>query len=179
MLGFLFGTVCLIGLIKVLRRGHGYGGRFGCGYGHGCGGYGPDYGAGERYGGPRGRPRWFLRALFERLETTPGQEKAIAQALDQLRENRRVLKEEVEQTRADIGRAVSGGLIDDRTLDETFARHDRLLAQLRVSFVEALKTVTETLDERQRKQLAQWLEGGFWRGGGPWGGPYRGGGMWA
>jgi hypothetical protein len=179
MLGFLFGTVCLVGLIKVLRRGHGYCGRFGYGHGHGCGGYGYHGYGGEGYGGyggSRGRSPWFLRSLFERLETTPGQEKAIAHALDQLRENRRVLREELQQTRADIARAVGGGLIDDRTLDETFARHDRLLAQLRVSFVEALKTVTETLDEGQRKQLAQWLEGGFWRG---WGGPYRAGGMWA
>jgi uncharacterized membrane protein len=183
MLGFLFGTVCLIGLMKMLRRGHGSCGRFGYGYGHGyghrCGGYGHEYGGGERYGGPRSRSPWFLRALFERLETTPGQEKAIAQALDQLRQNRRVLKEELRQTRADIAHALSGGLVDDRTLDETFARHDRLLAQLRVSFVEALKTVTEALDESQRKRLAQWLEGGFWRGGPPWGGPYRDGDMWA
>jgi Spy/CpxP family protein refolding chaperone len=169
MLGFLFGTVCLIGLIKVLRRGrgwHGYGH-----YGHHGHGYGPSAGS----GGPR---RWFLRSVFERLETTPGQEKAIVAALDELRENRKVLRVEAEQTRGDLGRAVAGGLIDDSTLEETFARHDRQLAQLRVSFVEALKKITEVLDERQRKQIAGLLDGGFggWRGG--FRGPYRGG-MWA
>jgi len=180
MLGFVFGTVCLIGLFKVLRHSHGYGG---CGYhGHRAG-----YGGGHegRYGG-RGS-RWALRWLFERLETSPGQEQAIVEALDQLRGNRRIVHEELQQTREDIARAVAGGLIDDHTLDETFARHDRLLAQLRVSFVEAMKRVSETLDQRQRKQAADMLERGRWRStgsGGPggwggWGRPYRGGGMWA
>lgn len=164
MFGFIIGTVCLIGLFKVLRRSRGYHG--GCGHG---------FGRGYRGGGG---PRWAFRWLFERLETTPSQERAIVEALDQLRENRRVVAEEARQTRADLAQAVAGGLIDDHTLEETFARHDRLLAQLRVSFVEALKRVTETLDERQRKQAADMLERGLWRGA-AWRGPYRSGGMWA
>jgi hypothetical protein len=90
----------------------------------------------------------------------------------------------MQQTRADIAHAVAGGLVDDHTLEETFARHDRLLARLRVSFVEAVKRVTETLDERQRKQAADLIERSPWRRAGRagWGGPYRGGGpgnMWA
>jgi hypothetical protein len=166
MFGFIIGTVCLIGLFKLLRYGRGYV------YAGGCGG-----GYQREFRGHRG-PRWMLRWLFERLDTSPGQEKAIAEALDQLRENRRVIHEEARQTRADIAQAVAGGLIDDHTLEETFARHDRLLAQLRVSFVEALKRVTETLDERQRKAAADMLERGIWRGA-AWRGPYRNGGMWA
>ncbi len=175
MLGFIFGTVCLIGLLKVMRHGRGWGGygHHACGGGHS--GYSDHSGYGPRGGGPR---RWMLRALFERLETTPGQEKAILSALDELRENRKVVRDEMQQTRGDLGRAVASGLVDDGTLEDTFARHDRLLAQLRVSFVEALKKVTEALDERQRKQVADLLEGGFrgFRGG--FRGPYRGG-MWA
>jgi hypothetical protein len=176
MLGFIIGTVSLIALVKVLRRGrrwygHGYGGY---GYGHACGhAGGPGFGPGGGF-----RPRsWFLRSLFERLETTPGQEKVIVAAIDELRENRKVMRAELEQTRADIARAVGGGLIEDGTLEETFARHDRLLAQLRVSFVEAVRKITEALDERQRKHVASVLEGGWSRWGG-FGGPYRGG-MWA
>jgi hypothetical protein len=165
MFGFIIGTVCLIGLFKLLRYGRGYG------YAGGCGG---GYQRGFR--GHAG-PRWMLRWLFERLDTSPGQEKAIVEALDQLRENRRVIHEEARQTRADVAQAVAGGLVDDHTLEETFARHDRLLAQLRVSFVEALKRVTETLDERQRKVAAEMLERGIWRGA-AWRGPYRNGGMW-
>jgi hypothetical protein len=158
MFGFIFGTACLIGLIHVVRRSRGWHGRWGygshSGYGYGgCsrGGYGGGYG-----GGPR---RWFLRSIFERLETTPGQEKAIMSALDDLANERRVVQEEAQQTRADLARAVAGGLVDDTTLEETFARQDRLLAQLRVPFVEALKKVTAALDEGQRKALADAIQG--------------------
>lgn len=149
MLGFLFGTVCLIGLIKVLRRGRGWHGRWGA---HGMHGYG--YGHG---GGPR---RWLMRSMFERLQTTPGQEKAIVSAIEELREDRHILRDEAQQTRGDLARAIGGGFVDDATLEETFARHDRALAQVRVSFVEALKKVSEALDERQRKQLADLIQGG-------------------
>ena len=147
MLGFIIGTVCLIGLVKVLRRGRGWHGR----WGHGYGSYGGRMGHG---GGPR---RWFLRSILERLETTPGQEKAIVAAIDELRDNRALVRDEAQQTRDDLARVVSSGLVDDAALEETFARHDRLLAQLRVAFVESLKKATEALDERQRKQVADFL----------------------
>ncbi|HEY8089765.1 MAG TPA: periplasmic heavy metal sensor [Polyangiaceae bacterium] len=147
MLGFIIGTVCLIGLVKVLRRGRGWHGR----WGYGGRGYGPPaYGSGRR--------GWFLRSILERLETTPGQEKAIVAAMDELRGNRDVVREEARHTREDLARVVAGGLVDDAALEETFARHDRLLAQLRVSFVEAVKRATEALGERQRKQLSDLLQ---------------------
>jgi len=144
----------LIGLVKVLRGGRGWRGWHG-----------------ERRTRGFGR-RWLLRSLFERLDTTPGQEKVILGALDELRENKRSAREELRQTRGDLARAVQSGIVDDSSLDETFARHDRLLAQYRVSFVEALKKITEALDERQRKQAAELLEGGrFFGRGGRCGGP--------
>jgi Spy/CpxP family protein refolding chaperone len=68
----------------------------------------------------------------------------------------------MEQSREDLAHAVRGGLVDDATLEESFARHDRLLARLRVSFVEAMKKATEALDERQRKALGDMLEGRRW-----------------
>jgi hypothetical protein len=77
-----------------------------------------------------------------------------------------------------LARAVAGGWIDDRTLEETFARHDRLLAQLRVAFVESLRMATEALDERQRKQASDLLEGRAWSWGPRWGGSYRTPGVW-
>jgi Spy/CpxP family protein refolding chaperone len=169
MLGFVLGTACLIGLIKVLRRG-GYHGRFGEG-GYRCGpGPGVYGGRWRGFGGPRS----WLRSIFERLETTPGQEKVILSAVDELRSSRGAVREELGQTRAELARAVATGLVEDTTLEETFARHDRLLAQMRVSFVEAMKKISEALDERQRKQLAQLLEGRGWFGGGQrWSDSYR------
>jgi Spy/CpxP family protein refolding chaperone len=146
MLGMIIGTACAVGLFSMARRRM----HARCGYGGG---------PGRRTFGRRG---WLVRSLFERLDTTPGQEKAIMSALEELRENRAALREEAEQSRADLARAVRGGVVDDATLEESFARHDRLLARLRVSFVEATKKATEALDERQRRTLGDLLEGRAW-----------------
>jgi hypothetical protein len=175
MIGFILGAACAVGIAKMLRRRAWY--RH---FGHG--GYGPGYGSpggfrgmrGMGGGGMRTPGRWALRSVFERLETTPGQERVILAALDELRENRKAVRDEAKQTRVDLAHAVEGGLIEDSTLEEAYARHDRTLAQLRVGFTEALKKVVEVLDEDQRKELARWLEGGFFRSG--WGGPAR---VWA
>jgi Spy/CpxP family protein refolding chaperone len=145
MFGFIIGTVCLIAFAKVLRRGHGWHGTLGHAY------------SASRHGRGGGRRRWIMRSVFERLDTTPGQEKAIVHALDELRENKALVRDEAEHTRTDLARVIASGFVDDMSLDETFARHDRLLAQLRVSMVEALKKVTEALDDRQRKQVGDLL----------------------
>ena len=170
MLGFIIGAACVVGLAKMIRRRAWYA-RFG--YGGGLGAPGCGHGMGSR-GMRGGGARWALRSVFERLETSPSQERVILAALDEVRENRKALRDELRQTRSDLARAIEGGLIEDATLEEAYARHDRLLAQLRVGFTEALKKVVEVLDEAQRKELASWLEGGFFRRG--WGGPGR---VWA
>ncbi|HXX70431.1 MAG TPA: hypothetical protein VEK07_24835 [Polyangiaceae bacterium] len=144
MLGFVIGGIAAIGFIKLMHRRHAGGcARF----------YGGDFGAVRRGFGPR----FLLRSLFERLETTPAQERAIVAALERLRENRTLIRDELRQTRDDVARVIEGALADDTMLDEAFARHDRLLAQLRVLWVETLKAISETLDERQRKELASIL----------------------
>ena len=153
MFGFIFGTVCLVLLINVLRRGHRW--------------RRDDRGRGF------GR-RWVLRRFFERLDTTPGQEKAIVGALDGLRENRQAFRDELKQTRLALARAVESGRVDESSLAETFAQQDRLLATVRASFVQALKKATEALDERQRKQASDLIESGGLLGRGH--GPHR---MWA
>ncbi len=171
MLGFIIGAVCAVAVIKVLRRRHGH-------YGH-CG-----YGGFDHAGGYAGNPvdlgrrssrgRWFMRGMFERLQTTPGQEKVILGAFDELRQEKAHVRDELKQARADFARAVRSGVVDDAALEETFARQDRLLARLRVSFVEALKKVSEALDERQRSELGDLLERGLFGRGPRWGAdPYR------
>jgi Spy/CpxP family protein refolding chaperone len=117
-----------------------------------------------------------MRWLFERLETTPGQERAIGDAVARLRTEQLAIREEFSLTRADLARVVEGALIDETALEETFARHDRLLAQVRIGWVEALKTACEALDPRQRKEMANILarRGPF---GGAWG--MGRGGVWA
>src|SRR5271169_6672330 len=102
MIGFILGAVAAVGIAKVVRARR----RGMCGRG---------------YGGPGfSRRRWFLRSLFERLDTTPGQERVIVQAFDDLAQNRKLLRDEFGRTRADLAQAVAGGLIEDSTLEEAF-----------------------------------------------------------
>jgi hypothetical protein len=207
MLGFVLGAICVVAAAKIMRRRwmwhHGGWGAFpfaarrfagygpgGCGPGQwgDFGGYrdgpsrdlggGYDARRGGRGSGFGGARRWFLRGLFERLETTPGQEKAILAALDRLRDERRQVWGELRESRAAVARVIEGGLVDDAALEETFARHDRVLARVRVSFVEAMKTVTEALDERQRKELASLIAGGGFFGS-RFGGPGHASDIWA
>jgi Heavy-metal resistance len=187
MIGFIVGTVCLIGLLKTLRRG--YGGRCGGGYGYGggCsrgggwGGHGGGWGGhgrGHQGRGPWGEgggdpSRWMLRGLFERLDTTPGQEKVILQAVETLREKGREGRDAVRGTGSDVAKAFRGERFDESAMADAFTRQDAALESAQKGLFEALAKVHEVLDERQRRELADMMERGLgmWS---RWGaGPYR------
>jgi Spy/CpxP family protein refolding chaperone len=180
MFGFIFGTACLFGLAKVVRGGrgcgHGYGHHahgFEGGYGHEChhGGRGFRRAGGRWAQSDRGGGFW-LRGLFERLDTTPGQEKVIKQAVSELLGAGNAMRGEWDESRRDIASAVRAGNVDEVQLGELFARQDAKLAEVRKTAMDALAKVNEALDEGQRQVLADLIErrmGGF-RG---WGGPYR------
>jgi hypothetical protein len=181
MFGFVIGFLCLFGLIKVMRYGRGgaCGGRMHGGWGghhghHGWGGHGGHRG-GWREGAGGGD--FWLRGLYGRLDATPGQEKVIRAAVDEIKEAMKGARAELETSRRDVAKAVRSGAVDEVQLGELFARHDEKLREVRKAFVGALAKVNEALDEDQRKRLADMLEGGFGRFGG-FGGPYREG-AWA
>lgn len=194
MFGFLIGTACLIGLIATLRRGGHCHGSYGGGH-WGSGGYSDDGGSrwGSRWGGReetwgggeerwgggrRGFGRWFmLRAIFERLDASPAQEKVIAAAFEELRDSAKKAREEIKGTRRDVARAVRGPSFDETIVGEVFARHDATLEELRKSAIGAVGKVHEALDERQRERLADLIESGpgFGFGRRGYGGPYRAG----
>jgi hypothetical protein len=169
MLGFLLGTVCLIGLIKVARGScYGYAG----GWGGRCGGGGhwDDGPRGWHGGGYRSRgfgPRFFLRSIFERLDTTPGQEKVILQSADELRDAFRGAKEKLRETRDDFARIFRGEVVDEASLSEIFLKHDTVISETRRAAVEAVRKAHDALTESQRSQVADFIErgpGGFGRG---------------
>jgi len=160
MFGFVLGTACLVGLIWVLRGP----GRHG-----GC----------SRWGSPRDREhegrrgfggRVFMRWLFERLDTTPGQERVIRAAADDLTDSVHAARREVEASRSDVARALRSDSFDAEAMGEAFAKHDAALAALRRAAVESLSRAHEVLDEGQRKRLAELVESGMGR---RWHGPYR------
>jgi|HubBroStandDraft_2_1064218.scaffolds.fasta_scaffold541518_2 hypothetical protein len=161
MLGFLFGTACLIGFFKVARGScHGYGGEERCG--SGFGGYGGRWGwrHGGRHGGRGFGPRFFLRAIFERLDTTPGQEKVIVQAADELRTALGKAKDEFRGTRSDFARIFRGEVVDEAALADIFLKHDTVISETRRSAVEAVRKAHEALSEEQRSQVADFIERG-------------------
>lgn len=151
MFGFLFGTACLLGLTATFAR-HRHEGRH-CGGGH--------RGRGFRYG----RGRFVLNRLLDRLDTTPGQEKVIREAVDGLMEDVHDARSELHATRADVAQAIRGETLDRGAIDGVFERHDRVIERVRQNALDSFSKVHETLDERQRKVLAELIEAGpFARG---------------
>ncbi len=185
MLGFFIGTLCLIGLIKVLRggfrRGRGYGGwsMRSCGGGGfrgrgGCGGGGYDRDQSwddyrESGFGDRGSSFW-LRAVMERLNATPDQAKVIRDAVDEMWRSASDLRDEARATREDVAKAMKSPSLDETILGELFARHDTHLEKMRKDAVGALAKIHVVLDDRQREILAQLIARGPFAGRG---GPFR------
>ena len=146
MFGFFIGTACLIGLYAVARRGghrhHGYGG-----WHHGRGRFGA---------------RFFVHRILERLDTTPGQEKVIREAIHDFKSEAWNLRGEMRGTRSELAEALRAPELDKALLDRVFAKHDEVIEKLRASVVDTAEKVHTTLDEQQRKRLADMIESGPW-----------------
>ena len=147
MFGFFIGAACLVGLAAVARRGrHHY-------YGHGGGWHGGHRGWGRRF---------FFHRILDRLDTTPGQEKVIREAIHDFKEGAFSLRSEVRGTRTEIAQALRAPELDKALIDRVFAKHDEVIEKLRASLLDTADKVHGTLDERQRKQLADMIESGPW-----------------
>jgi hypothetical protein len=170
----------------------GYGGYGGYGMSHqgGFGGFEPANDDGFGGGGYDGdgpsfgpEPRWFrggfrkgfvARALSERLEATPAQERVIRDATEEFREAAKKLKGEGKRTRADLATSFRKGHFDEVLFGELFARHDNEITDLRKAFIGMGARIHDALDEKQRARLADLIEAGpgAWRprfGGRGWG----------
>jgi Spy/CpxP family protein refolding chaperone len=173
MLGFIIGTVCLIALVKVARRGHHHGWRFAHGCGHGRHGYGgggwgghDHHGGGRHWGPPWARggfggggfgEGFMLRGLFSRLETTPGQERVIKDAFQKVRDAAREARAEWRDT-SELSMLLRGETFDRTAAEGVSGKADASFAKMRVVLVEALAQIHEALDDRQRRILADFIE---------------------
>lgn len=146
MLGILIGTVCLVGLVKVIRRARR--GRFGFGRRSPWGRRG--------FGGPGS----FLRSILERLDATPAQERVIASAVQEVQGEASKSRGELRRSRADLAKAIRGPNFDEVLFGELFARHDEAIETMRKSVFGAMARVHEALDEQQRARLADLIESG-------------------
>jgi Spy/CpxP family protein refolding chaperone len=151
MFGFLFGTACLLGLTATFaKRHHHHEGRH-------CGG--------RARGFRSGRGRFVLNRLLDRLDTTPGQEKVIREAVAVLLDEVHDAKREFRGTRADVAQVIRAETLDRAAVEAIFDRHDTVLDRVRQNALDAFAKVHETLDARQRKTLAEIIESGpFGRG---------------
>jgi Spy/CpxP family protein refolding chaperone len=136
MFGFFIGTVSLVALIAVLsRRRH--------------------YGHWHHY-----RHRGWLYGALERLDTSPGQEKAIRAALSELRGEFRNLRDVAYGSRGEFAKAMRGDQFDRGAAAAAFATNESALGAARERVLETMGRIHEVLDERQRARLADWLESG-------------------
>src|SRR5262249_41371548 len=130
MFGLFVGTLCLLALIATVRRrrfanymfAHGYGpglgyGPFGWGGWRGYGrGFGHGHGFGRGHGHGYGRGHHARRFLFEWLDTTPGQEKVIKQAADNVRQGMEGAFDELAAARKDLAVAIGGDVLDESAM---------------------------------------------------------------
>jgi hypothetical protein len=111
-----------------------------------------------------GAGRAGLRVFLRRLDATPSQEKLIRTKVNELFASLRSRRQELWATRGELAQAVNAERLDRERLQATFIRHDDLLNGARQEFVEALASVHETLDARQREILARLIDRGWVRG---------------
>ena len=163
MFGFIVGAVFAVLLYKALRYRRYY-----------LAGYGPwSYYGGPRdyHRGPWHGPPWragyrhpIARNLLSRLDTTPGQEKAIRTSLEALQHNLKEARDDLQGIRGDLAQAVGGDVFDEQALSAALAKQETFVTRARSEIVSSIKSIHETLDGTQRRQLAEWIaEGLSWR----------------
>jgi uncharacterized membrane protein len=98
--------------------------------------------------------------VLERLDTRPGQEKAIMAAVDELVGTAKEARSKLQAARTEIGAALREEHFDAQRVDGVFERHSGDLAALKTAVTTALGKVHETLDHQQRQRLARLVETG-------------------
>ncbi|MEO8183247.1 MAG: periplasmic heavy metal sensor [Deltaproteobacteria bacterium] len=147
MFGFVFGTLCLVGFVSVLRR-RGWRRYGGCAGGHFGGGH------------FRRRGGWAMYRAFEALDTSPGQEKAIRGALSELRRELSELRPELDAARSHVAQTLASERFDAAELEASFERQLSSFGRIGPLLSRTLGQIHEALDPDQRRRLARFIEQG-------------------
>jgi len=161
MFGFLIGSACVAGLAMMAARGRAYGchgggcgyrgfGRHGFGH-HGSGHHGFGGGFGPRMGG---FGRRMLYRILDRLDTSPGQDKAILGALDDLRDAARSARRDLPDFRGKVAEAMRAEAFDEQSFTAIFDEPLTRLNQLRDEVTKTAGVIHETLTPKQRERLS-------------------------
>lgn len=163
MLGFLFGTLCLVGLVGVVRGPR-------CGSFHHRGRHGGaschrdgHHRAGRARGG-RGFGRAAAEVFKRKLDLDEDQADLVDHALRDLGEAGRELRDTLKSQQAELARAFKDQQVDEAALAALFATQDEELVRFRRSAISALKQVHAVLEPDQREAATDWLAqaGGRW-----------------
>jgi hypothetical protein len=101
----------------------------------------------------------FVRALRERLRTTPGQGRAFDAAVAKVRAAMDDAQTRLNEARDDIARAVRSESFDESAFDAAARRIGDAMEAVRGAARDALADVHDRLDERQREALADLIGG--------------------
>jgi Spy/CpxP family protein refolding chaperone len=140
-----------------------------CHSGYGCGGYSHWHGWHHHHHGGWGRRGLFM--MFSRIEASPAQERAIVGEIERLKDRLRAARTGIQEARPDLAAAIRGPSLDDAALGAVLGRVDATTTEARTAVVDALRNIHALLDDRQRQQVADLLDNGWYRRGG--GSPYR------
>ncbi|MBL8620439.1 MAG: hypothetical protein JNK64_04020 [Myxococcales bacterium] len=164
------GILGAIGFARMHRRHHGWHGG-GC-HGGGCHGGGCHGGHGHHHGGWRHRRarRWMLGRMFERIDASPAQERALVAELDQLEQRLRTARGNLTALRPTLAEALHADTLDATAAAGLEAGVDAAIADARAALFDSLRAIHGLLDPKQRATVAAML-GGVARGAGA--GPYR------
>ena len=101
--------------------------------------------------------------MFRRLDTSPGQEKVIRNAIEELRALSRDYKTRARGTRADLAQLIRRGA-PAAEVNTWLSERLGEINQVTPAAAEALGKVHDVLDDRQRETLANLVERGrgFW-----------------
>lgn len=154
MLGFIFGTACLIGLFAVLRRNRSP--------------FSPFFGAHRRGSHPFGawspRSSFLIDHLVDELRVSPAQEKVVREALDRLHKVAREARDNLRTARAATATAMRADQLDPNAMSEAIAQGQLAHDRLRDAGLDALTQVHAVLEPEQRKRFADLIANGpAWR----------------
>jgi Spy/CpxP family protein refolding chaperone len=138
-----------------------------CHRGYGCGHHG--WHGWHHHDGGWGRHGLYW--AFSRIDASPAQERAIVGEISRLKDRLRAARTGMKEARPDLAAAIRGQSLDDAALGAVLGRVDSATTEGRAAVLDALRNIHALLDDRQRQQVADFLDNGWYRRGG--GSPYR------
>lgn len=103
---------------------------------------------------------FWMRRIFEDLDTTSSQEREIKSAIDDVERVARETRRELGDARGELGRAFEAESLNEIALGELSVRADKATATMKEAFEAALRRIHATLDPKQRAIVADLLTRG-------------------